>query len=959
MPKDTRWSKSVLLRKASGAKTRGSKNSRLLQLSDHVIAQFIAFGLFIAAMIAIMTAGFDVRGRNIDDSIIGQVAPFTMEATRDFSFAEKDILASNRLREEVALSVSSVYDWQESLADTLRDDIRKTFSGMRQAMAEEIRLELEARDPERFEEIIAQSMQGSTIAARILIDAVPPEQRVQIAQKLRAEHFDSLGRARLSDQDFEAFARRGFPVDAENVLAAIVADAMSHLIVANVRRLEREGDNGIYLRRLHDDKLLIEYHVTDLGERFVGPNGIPRLIEEAARREMISVHGADLRQAITAMATLMVRPNTTFNEAQTLEKRKAARDSVADQILREDFRKGQIIVDKGHIVTERHYRIIQKMHEGDESLQKTQIIAGITVFCLLLLMTLFVFGRTNIRRFELRRKDAIFMGVSLLLMLLITRVGTAISHAIAEQLTLIPVEAWYFAIPVAAGGMLIRLVLNSEYAVIFTILFCILVGMIADSSLFFMAYTVIGTLVGITTVQHVKHRMTLMWSGLAVGVVNAVGIVAFSLIQGELFQFGTLLHIGLGFAGGLAAGFFLSAVLPLFETVFGYTTDIKLLELANLNHPLLRELIMRAPGSYHHSMMVGSLCEAAAEAVHANPLLARVGAYYHDIGKAKNPQYFAENQRVGENPHDKLKPHMSALIIKSHVKDGYDMARQHRLPIEIQDFIVQHHGTSLIAFFYHRAKEQEDPDISEVDEKDFRYPGPKPQSRETAICMLADSIEAASRAMSNPTPARLKGLVQTMVNKAFTDGQLDECDLTLKDLHSISSAFTRILTGIYHHRPEYPGASKKDAADRDANRASQDSEPGRKSRTTSKSKRVSQTNRPDSSVSTTQNLQNPQNKSNTPSPDAITAKMPAVLSTNPPHSTNTLTPPEVPVSEADQSSDAWEIEAEAPENNETSQTQDASRDPAPGHSPDTPNHTDDPDDDSQQHRQALPRLGSP
>src|SRR5690606_4871336 len=204
--------------------------------------------------------------------------------------------------------------------------------------------------------------------------------------------------------------------------------------------------------RLHDDKLLIEYHVTDLGERFVGPNGIPRLIEEAARREMISVHGADLRQAITAMATLMVRPNTTFNEAQTLEKRKAARDSVADQIRREDFRKGQIIVDKGHIVTERHYRIIQKMQEGDESLQKTQIIAGITVFCLLLLMTLFVFGRTNIRRFELRRKDAIFMGVSLLLMLLITRVGTAISHAIAEQLTLIAVEAWYFAIPVAAGG---------------------------------------------------------------------------------------------------------------------------------------------------------------------------------------------------------------------------------------------------------------------------------------------------------------------------------------------------------------------------------------------------------------------------------------------------------------------------------------------------------------------------
>lgn len=945
MPKDTRWSKSVLLT------ARGARESRLRRLSDNVFAQFITFGLFVAAMIAIMTAGFDVRGRKIDDSIIGQVAPFTIEATRDFTFSEIDVLASNRLREDVAQSVSSVYDWQESMADNLRDEIRKSFSGMRQAMAEEIRIELEAKSPERFEELIAQSVQGSTIAARILIDAVSPERRAQIAQNLRAEHFDSLGRARLSDQDFEAFARRGFPVDAENVLAAIVADAMSHLIVANVRRLEHEGDGGIYLRRLHDDKLLIEYHVTNLNDRFVGPDGIPRLIEEAARREMISVHGADLRQALTAAATLLIRPNTTFNEAQTLEKRKAARDSVADQILSEDFRKGQIIADKGHIVTERHYRIIQKMLEGDESLQKTQILAGITVFCLLLLMTLFVFGRTNIRRFELRRKDAIFMGVSLLLMLLLTRMGTAMSHAISEQLTVVPVEAWYFAIPVAAGGMLIRLVLNSEYAVIFTILFCILVGIIADSSLFFMAYTIIGTLVGITTVQHVKHRMTLMWSGLAVGAVNAVCIVAFSLIQGELFQIGTLLHIGLGFAGGLAAGFFLSAVLPLFEAVFSYTTDIKLLELANLNHPLLRELIMRSPGSYHHSMMVGSLCEAAAEAVHANPLLARVGAYYHDIGKTKNPQYFAENQRLGENPHDKLKPHMSALIIKSHVKDGLDMARQQRLPVEIQDFIAQHHGTSLIAFFYHRAKEQEDPDISEVDEKDFRYPGPKPQSRETAICMLADSIEAASRAMSNPSPARLKGLVQTMVNKAFTDGQLDECDLTLKDLHSISSAFTRILSGIYHHRPEYPGASKKDS-DKDGSRTSQDSSnSARKDRVTAKTKRVSQTGRHEAPHSTPAGASD---KSSISSTQRITAKLPAVSSPAP-----LDTQPEIPVSEADQSSDAWEIAIDSTDNNDTSQKANASRDHDSGHSPDTPDHIDPSDDDSQQHRQDLPRLGSP
>jgi len=332
----------------------------------------------------------------------------------------------------------------------------------------------------------------------------------------------------------------------------------------------------------------------------------------------------------------------------------------------------------------------------------------------------------------------------------------------------------------------------------------------ADNSLFFMSYAAIGGLVGAGSVRQVKNRMTLMWSGLFVGGINALAICAFLLIQGDFLNFTTILYMFLGFGGGIASGLIVSAILPIFEAVFGYTTDIKLLELANLNHPALRELIMRAPGSYHHSMMVGSLCEAAAEAIGCNPLLARVGAYYHDIGKGKNPQYFAENQNLGQNPHDKLKPNMSALVIKAHVKDGVELARQHRLPEVIQDFIAQHHGTSLIAYFYHKAKQLEDPDIPEVDEKDYRYPGPKPQSRETAICLLADGVEAASRAMPDPTPARLKGLVQKMINKAFTDGQLDECELTLKDLNAIAEAFNRILAGIYHHRPEYPTDKKKE-----------------------------------------------------------------------------------------------------------------------------------------------------
>jgi putative nucleotidyltransferase with HDIG domain len=360
----------------------------------------------------------------------------------------------------------------------------------------------------------------------------------------------------------------------------------------------------------------------------------------------------------------------------------------------------------------------------------------------------------------------------------------------------------------------------------------------------------------------------------------------------------------LGFCGGIASGFVVSSILPVFEAGFAYTTDIKLLELANLNHPLLRELILRSPGSYHHSMMVGSLCEAAAEEIGCNSLLARVGAYYHDIGKSKNPGYFAENQKFGENPHDKLKPNMSALIIKAHVKDGIEMARQQRLPKEIIAFIEQHHGTSLISYFYHRAKQLEDPNIPEVNEKDYRYPGPKPQMRETAICLLADGIEAASRSMKVKSPDKLKGLVQTMINRAFTDGQLDECDLTLKDLNAIADAFTRILTGIYHHRPEYPGGKKKETT----------------STTTKETPAVQEPNRPQRNTGEVAGKES--------------GERPAVKPGRPTKQT-----PAVKTDKEEKKTDG-------------------DRDPDPGNGDEPPEASEDPRDPPEEGRASLPRLGS-
>ncbi|NQU07903.1 MAG: HDIG domain-containing protein, partial [Candidatus Abyssubacteria bacterium] len=250
-----------------------------------------------------------------------------------------------------------------------------------------------------------------------------------------------------------------------------------------------------------------------------------------------------------------------------------------------------------------------------------------------------------------------------------------------------------------------------------------------------------------------------------------------------------------------AIGIVPGSLIPL-ESIFGIATSIRLLELSDLNHPLLKRMAMQAPGTYHHSLMVGNMAEAAAEEIGANSLLARVGSYYHDVGKMNKPLYFSENQRGAKNRHDELTPNMSALILTAHAKEGVELAREQRLNQPIIDFIEQHHGTSLMPFFYQKAMEQDQ--THSVEEDNFRYAGPRPQSRETAICMLADSVEAASRSLSNPTHGHIKAMVEKIINNKFVDSQLDECDLTLKDLHGIADSFVRVLAGYLHSRVEYP-----------------------------------------------------------------------------------------------------------------------------------------------------------
>jgi len=362
-------------------------------------------------------------------------------------------------------------------------------------------------------------------------------------------------------------------------------------------------------------------------------------------------------------------------------------------------------------------------------------------------------------------------------------------------------------IPLLLFGMTISIAYHQESALLFSAAISLIV--VTATGLGFNEFVILtaATATAILLVGPIRSRSKLIYVGICVGLVSllttiGVGTLAeqpfYDVVLPEALRFGLWSLLAAIVMGG--------GLLPVVERVFGVQTDLSLLELADISHPLLQELVHRAPGTYNHSINVASIAEAAAESIGARGLLVRVGAYFHDIGKMLKPGYFVENQGQDANRHDSLVPAMSTLIIIAHIKDGADLARQHHLPESIVDFIQQHHGTTLVEFFYRRANErcEADPDSGEVEESAFRYPGPKPQTKEAAVLMLSDAVEGASRALVEPTPARIESLVHDIAMKRLLDGQFDQCGLTLEELATIGDSLAKSLTAVYHGRIKYP-----------------------------------------------------------------------------------------------------------------------------------------------------------
>lgn len=459
--------------------------------------------------------------------------------------------------------------------------------------------------------------------------------------------------------------------------------------------------------------------------------------------------------------------------------------------------KGELVVRKGEILTERQSIILQQLGYS-QSASPGMVVLGIAILVAILMLV--------VRAFMVYFTPKVYRDEKQVVLLMLLTVATLFTYDLFLSLTLSSITERAsqvgYLIPVAMGTMLITILLDMRLGIMIDLIFAIFVGLYTESSPFAIV-ALIGGLVGSLGVASLGQRSDISRAALGISAINACLIIALGMLQNQtadVVAFGVVF----GVFNGLISSIFTMGILPYLENIFGITTSIKLLELANPSQPLLKRLMTEAPGTYHHCIMVGNLGEAAADAIGANGLEVRLGAYYHDIGKLKRPYFFSENQFSGNNPHDNITPQLSTLIITSHVKDGIEMAKEAKLPPIIIQMIAQHHGDSLVSYFYAKAREA-DP---ETKERDFRYEQPKPQTKEAAILMMADTVEAAVRSKKNATPGQIEGFIRTLIKNKLNDGQFDECELTFRDLDQIATAFTRVINGIYHKRIEYPPQAK-------------------------------------------------------------------------------------------------------------------------------------------------------
>ncbi|WNB93486.1 HD family phosphohydrolase [Bacillus sp. NEB1478] len=506
-----------------------------------------------------------------------------------------------------------------------------------------------------------------------------------------------------------------------------------------------------------------------------------------------------LRIAAEEITQSFIIANKTLDTEKTRQKRKEASDKVEEVVIRE----GEVLAKSGAVITPEIYQRLKIVGLLDQEM-KTYPYYGLFIFVLILMASLYYFMKEERAKEHFKKYVTIYALLFTLTLVVMKLVSLSAEAGLSSLM---------YLVPVAAGAMMIKMLFNEELAVVSTVIFALSAALIFNEQTtgnfnFIMSlYVLFNGIAGIVFLGRAQQRSKILQAGFFVSFIAILTVASvLLLLNGKFTSWQIGLDLGCAALSGFISAVLTLGLLPVIESSFNILSVTKLIELSNPNHPILRKVLMEAPGTYHHSIMVANLSEAACESVGANGLLARVGSYYHDVGKTKRPHFFIENQMNMENPHDKIAPQLSKTIITAHPYDGADMLKANKIPKEIIDIAEQHHGTTLLKYFYHKASQLSE---KEVSESDFRYPGPKAQTKEVAIIGISDAVEAAVRSLSKPTPVKIDQIIRKIINDRLEDGQFDECDLTLKELDTVAKTLSETLQGIFHSRIEYPEETKK------------------------------------------------------------------------------------------------------------------------------------------------------
>jgi putative nucleotidyltransferase with HDIG domain len=729
--------------------------TQISHVMDQLLGSDVGWSLALV-LVSLLLLGNQRCGMTIEPFALGEIAPYDIVAPEKLLVV--DATLTTERREHKRLAVADVYEHNSNRGDQLVAEMTLLFEQGRQRLAEGGETNAAARE---------------ALLKNALGDSIP-------------------------DAALAPLSRLGFSTELQRSLSEAVGWSMRGLVVGNKAVLERADSIALIHLPARREEVLTDYGaIVDVSAA-----------REDLRRELAG--RLDLRaaeeQALAEFATSFVDANVVFDSDQTQQRQRAAVDNVPPVTVR--LPRGHVLAKKGERLTAATLERIDAARSAVHGGLGWPGWASILLVLSLLAFFLYRYSGYHQRNYRKHKHLHSLLVLMLILMMFLTRAIQWVAREAIDNLSepFNQLDAYTYLIPLGAGAIIITLLANGRIATVYTAFASLLFGAMNDYDFHVMAWAMLVQLSGVYAISAYRARTALIRAGFVVGSAGAFLALAMEVLRGEMDSLArTLYGAGLAFVGGaVGVGLLVSFLLPLLERIFHVLTDVRLLELSNVDNPLLQQLAVKAPGSYNHSLVVGTLAEEGARAIGANTLFCRVSAVYHDIGKINHPEYYVENQR-GRNPHDRLTPSMSALVIASHVKDGIKLAREAGLPEQIIDIIPQHHGTKLMAYFYEKAKSTVDPSLGPVKEEDFRYPGPKPQTREAAIFMLADSVEAAARTIDEPTSNRLKEMISKISSSIVLDGQLDHCDLTFSDLERIQQAFHRLLVGMYHHRVDYPG----------------------------------------------------------------------------------------------------------------------------------------------------------